>query len=55
MSLQFTAPNMACSACDKTIASAVKAIGTAAQLTVDSETNKLAPKRKCPKPVSKLL
>jgi copper chaperone len=35
MTLQFTVPNMACSACADTITKAVKAIDPAAQINAD--------------------
>jgi copper chaperone len=38
MTLQFTVPNMACSACVATITDAVKAIDPAAQVKADPKT-----------------
>jgi copper chaperone len=38
MTLQFTVPNMACSACSDTITQAVKAIDPNAQIKADPKT-----------------
>lgn len=42
MSLQFTVPNMACSACSETITTAIKAIDPSAQVTADPKTKKVS-------------
>ena len=42
MSLQFTVPNMACSACSDTITSAIKAIDATAQVTADTKTKRVS-------------
>ena len=38
MTVQFTVPNMACSACSDTITAAIKTIDQAAQVSADSKT-----------------
>jgi copper chaperone len=38
MTVQFTVPDMACSACSTTISNAIKAIDTTAQVTADPTT-----------------
>lgn len=42
MSLQFTVPNMACSACSETITTAIKAIDPSAQVTADPKTKQVS-------------
>lgn len=42
MSLQFTVPNMACSACSDTIASAIKAIDPTAKVNADPKTKQVS-------------
>lgn len=42
MSLQFTVPNMACSACSDTITNAIKAIDAAAQVTANPKTKQVS-------------
>lgn len=41
MTLQLTVPNMACGACAKNIANAVKALDTNATVTADPKTKKV--------------
>ncbi|BAY59461.1 heavy metal transport/detoxification protein (plasmid) [Leptolyngbya boryana NIES-2135] len=41
MSLQFTVPNMACSACSETITSAIKAIDPTATVSADPKTKQV--------------
>lgn len=41
MTLQFTVPNMACSACATTIANAVKAIDPAAEVNADPKSKQV--------------
>ncbi len=42
MSLQFTVPNMACSACSEAITTAIKAIDSSAQVTADPNTKQVS-------------
>lgn len=41
MTLHFTIPNMACSACATTITNAVQAIDSTAQVTADPKTKRV--------------
>jgi copper chaperone len=41
MSLQFTVPNMACSACSDTITTAIKATDPTAQVSADPKTKQV--------------
>lgn len=41
MTLQFTVPNMACSACSTTITNAIKAIDATAQVHADPKTKQV--------------
>ncbi|MBN8560128.1 MAG: heavy-metal-associated domain-containing protein [Leptolyngbya sp. UWPOB_LEPTO1] len=42
MSLQFTVPNMACSACSATITTAIKTIDPTAQVSADPKTKQVS-------------